>query len=447
VIVSNEIRDREGIACQTRTIDCPTCSSSLSFDIIYYVRADSWPELVDSLMWGEIDDNTCARCRKTVPILSPLIYEIPQRNLLVFVTHGSDDGGAIAAFHQWMEVSSMLLPENCIEQAKRRPFTIVYGWQGLLALLYAFEDYEIPGASPPFPHETDEAVYFGSLDGFKYGKLFFYYPSQLAIKDLARALLRFSEINAEGDKAQWMLSIFTRVVEIIGAHHPWLVHELGRLALVCGSVKEAQTSLKRAVDLQHCWLAVTASFADATPIRREDGPTQSETLPHTTPASVLGDVLTHRHTVSAVKPSTVDYGLWHFPQTSRVNVPETYTPQSILSAHGFVLGELEHAIPNAVCNCGDSSLLSYYSLVKYVVMLIEHFDSEAGSFWEEYLKARWTRHGIALNQIASNVNNEILELETLEAANPKKGLVGLLKGPQTVIEFWQRELDYLAEKT
>ena len=67
-----------------------------------------------------------------------------------------------------------------------------------------------------------------------------------------------------------LLAIIEEIAKLVGPHHPWLMQEAARLALALKKRERAEYFLGLALKARHRWLAVTASFLDATPRRRDE---------------------------------------------------------------------------------------------------------------------------------------------------------------------------------
>jgi hypothetical protein len=327
-----------------KDLDCPHCRRKVLFSLVHYINETAWPDFADTLFAQEFGEVTCNGCGNTYELSPPLVLDLPSRDLVVFATPVGDDEGVDKGFHDYLKLILPHLPPALAESAAGRPYTFVEGLPGLRALLSVFAGR--PYSQPPVQRPADPEPFRSSgLDGFQYGKVFFYYPDQVPARDLVRLA---DEVAAELDEAgqtRQALDLVLGVVERIGGSHPWLTLQAGRLALNVGLADQAQDFLARAERQRHRWLAVTASYFDATPTRRE-GEDHGPPVRRAEPASVLprGPVLgLMKHTVTFKQPALEDHGLWHFPRMASVSCPAEYTPLRIASAFALTFGAVARA--------------------------------------------------------------------------------------------------------
>jgi hypothetical protein len=301
-------------------VSCPTCKTPNELDLYYYIDASAWRDFEDRLRSHDGQTFECHTCGNEIKIRGPLILDIPQRDLIVFATYGGDDGGVECGFRHFFDKMAPSLPANVITAARNRPFTFVHGRRGLLALLDYFHDK--PVAIPPDDRsQRGEDAGISFLQGYIYGKLFFYFAGQLPVQELVGFVIGAALDLETGGHASAALLLLQGVVARIGDSHPWLSHELGRLLLICGRTSEAKAWLLKAAERRHSWHTVTASFLDATPTRREDEDPQAAELPHAMPAERLGAISVSRHTVLGTHPPAQDLGLWDFPSNCLAPCP------------------------------------------------------------------------------------------------------------------------------
>lgn len=453
MIVPKNFKEKSGVAAQARSMECRECGQQVQFDIIYYVVDEDWPELRLAVRNGSIAEIECHSCGSKMEVRFPIILELLRRNLLIFVTHTGDDEGVEAGFKKWFSFAAMLIDQSVIGRAKQRPYTFVHGWNGLVSLLKAFEGETYFKPDPPFPHGIDQAVSADVLDGYIYGDLLFFYPDQLGIKSIVHALLRSAECANDQHRAMRLRGLMLECVTILNDSHPWLSQEIGRLSLELGDIEQADTWLSRAQSLKHKWVGVTASFMDATPRRRVDGETQDESLPHTLPASILGDVLSNRHTVTRVWPSENDYGLWYFPAMEQAAVPEEYTLGNILKVTGIVLGELERDFGDNQSGIGMFDFNFFVFFLKHACDLIHQLeydgesDEELEGFWGEYVTRRWPSYEKhepeKLVGAKELISNHLLQFKAEAALYPPSGIIALMKIHEAQQDMWRGALAYL----
>ena len=412
MIIPDAVRNRDGIGCQTRQIKCPRCKGPLDFDIIYFVREDDWPEFRNLLNSGAIEDARCDHCGEVIKTRSPLIYEIPHRNLIAFATHGEDDGGALPGFEKWKENCRIVLDQSVFATLEKRPYTFVQGWNGLAALLDCFDGNEAP-ISDGGDGEALDSIMAGY--GYIYGNLFFYHAGYGLVERLSSLMLAIASVAEESGKQAWALEVLHRTFGIMGAYHPWCVHEAGRLALAAGELEVAEEHLRKAVELRHSFLAVTASYLDATPTAREDGPTQSSSLPHAQRGDALGDVTANRHVVTLTFPRTRDLGKWCFEETEKFATPESHTLDRALMCYAIAIAEFERNITRDRLPVSPLHVLKFSATIQHALELLEYSDEDGRmAFFEVYVQTAWSidsaspmQHLRAAVQQVSNTNDNL----------------------------------------
>ena len=233
-----------------------------------------------------------------------------------------------------------------------------------------------------------------SLIGYSYGDLFFYDPKHLAVQSTVRAMVEFSASTLEPEHAQRLAAIFEEFTDFMGAIHPWLVQEIGHLYLKCSVYEKAEKWLELAVRLEHRWLAVTRTFIDRTPSRREDAAPQDRSLPHARPASALGDVTSNRHTVTGLLPPVNDLDLWDFPQMAEAAIPQVYSFKHALAGQSLVEGRLHRATLDErwldLPGSGDLFILGAHTLLLHDGLNNRpELTANVGFYWEGYVLGRW----------------------------------------------------------
>jgi hypothetical protein len=224
------------------------------------------------------------------------------------------------------------------------------------------------------------------INGYSYGRLFFFYPEFYNIQSIAHVCLK---LTTHAEDVQSKDAIYNALAStcIIQHDHPWILAELGRLAIEIAP-RVAESLLDRAGVAEHTWLAVTKSFLDATPRRREE---DEEIAPDMTAQELReqrSPVTLRRHTVTRVSPGTKDYGLWSFPYSERVAASNKYTVQTLGQIYGEVLGIIERLIFVQSVECAVNAQFWWAEAVETAVALLkeEEFPSV---FWPCYFSKAW----------------------------------------------------------
>jgi len=110
-----------GVGFQERPIQCPSCGKDAAIRIFYFVDVARCPTFMDAVQDGWVERNECPHCHKCIRSRSPLIAFFPIQKLLVFATHGRDDGGVEAGFRQWLAFVKMVLPSEIFGHCSRNP--------------------------------------------------------------------------------------------------------------------------------------------------------------------------------------------------------------------------------------------------------------------------------------------------------------------------------------
>jgi hypothetical protein len=364
----------------------------------------------------------CSACGEELRVRAPLIVDIPKRNLLVFVTHHGDDGGVEGGFRRFLDKLSGVLPRYVADRARSTPYTFVHGYRGLFALLDAFQGKDPqPNVSVGDGTMSDVRV----LNGYQYGKLFFYFPCHIGMRAvISTSVSAAIDLEHVGNRSE-AISLLQALVLRIGVSHPWLPMELGRLLLAHGDKERALLVLGQANESSHSWHAVTASFMDFTPRRREDGDTQREGLPSASVFSGLGDITAQRHTVLGFFPAQKDVGLWDFPKKAEAGIPEQYTLENFVSTYAYSLGRIDHYMTEEFRDHAplEPTRVGWYHLLEDARSLVQQHPQHEAFFWTEFTRSRWpdawSLKGDAAGVEASKLR--ILELLALLPRDEKQG--------------------------
>ncbi len=383
--------DWMGCLAEAKPINCPKCKKASHIDLYYYIDASAWLEWEDRLRAHDGETFACNHCGDTIKIRSPLIVDFPKRDLLVFATNGGDDGGVEVGFREFFEKMASCLPTNVAKAARRRPFTFVHGRRGLIALLGYFHDRPVDLKREQDPTQAGGFEGVFGLQGYIYGKLFFYFPAQLAVQELVGLTVGAAIDLDRVNHADAAVRLLTGALDLLGDSHPWLSHELGRIFINSGRATEARPWLVKAAERRHCWHAVTASFLDATPTRRAGEEPQAKDLPHALPAERLGPITTAKHTVTGVSPAAKDRDLWDFPHMAEAAIPREYTIETVNKAHAFVLGtfdrhQFRELHPHQL---SEATHVGWHRVQEVSRQLMVRSESLASEYWSTYVRSRW----------------------------------------------------------
>ncbi|TDW99738.1 CpXC domain-containing protein [Dinghuibacter silviterrae] len=447
MLVPNHIKTRNGIAAKTIALNCSTCNNIIKLDAVFLVCEDDWPEFRYLLLKRDLSEVSCEHCSHVYQIKSPLLYEVPKRNLLIFATNGGDDGGVIQGFEIWKSHAKNLLTEETFRRIEQHQYTFVHGLHGLNALLEAFDDESPFSMYVPAPPKTadgsQDKIGITHLTGYIYGNLFFYYPAHKPVSDLSLMLLELASINSSHSSIRWIFDLFETVLFTLGQGHPWLMQEAGRLAMLCGNLVKATEYTSMACKLQHSWIAPTACFLHGTPRIRADGPSQKAYLPHSAKTSLLNGVNQHRHTDIKISPSIKDVGVWDFPHTEDLALFKGYTKNTLLKSHGYTLGKMEMGIRGKDVHVTEQLIALYAHLIwRSMNMLNSYNDPECHkAFWTEYLDTRWNRYSQNLALL-----RQVLEFRICEASfqiAPAEEKSSKIDANKWQIHLWKKAIDFI----
>ena len=381
----------KGCLAEAKPINCPNCKKPFHLDIYYYIDASAWPDWEDRLRSHDGETYACDHCGESIKIRSPLIVDFPKRDLVVFATSGGDDGGVEAGFRAFFEKMAAFLPSGVAEAARRRPYTFVHRHRGLLALLDYFHDRPVDLGRQGDRAQSGELEAIFTLQGYIYGKLFFYFPSQLAVQELVGLTVGAAiDLDREGH-ADAAIQLLSGTLDLLGDSHPWLSHELGRILIGAGRGRDAKVWLLIAGERRHSWHAVTASFLDATPVRRAGEEPQAQHLPHAMAADRLGSITAAKHTVMGISPATNDLDLWDFPEMAEAAIPAQYTEETVNRAHAFVLGtfdrhQFRELDPGKLT---EATHVGWHRVQEVSRQLLKRSESLSADYWNTYIRSRW----------------------------------------------------------
>ena len=156
----------------TKTVNCPICGKITEFTFLYFVVLETWrkfPELTaEEDFWA--DPLSCCGGRPAVK--APMLFELRTQKLLVFVTHGKDDGGAPDGAKEMLRFVG-LLSEQTYDRITKMPYTIVRGWEGFRHFVNAIDGMEVEEGKVDQECEQTERLGFRAGSGYSYPPLFF----------------------------------------------------------------------------------------------------------------------------------------------------------------------------------------------------------------------------------------------------------------------------------
>lgn len=407
---------------------CAHCGQVTAFEFPLYVHEDFWPNFREMVISEDLKSPACSKCKRSLDF--PLIFDSSRLGLLIFIARRGDHQNVKRDFEHHFEIVARNLPGELVEEAKKKPYSFVNGWYGFRALLECFNDIDPKPRRDPASTYEDQSFGVSTAIGYIYGKLFFYYPDQAAIEEIAYGFMQIAQNHRIHGRLDFAYNVLKKGVNATGVTHQWLVQELGTTALETGDLEGARHWLDMAVRLQHKWLAPTTSFMDATPTQREDGETQDRSIPHATPASSRGKITESRHAVIRQFPPTSDYGLWHFPiLQDHVIPPEHLQFERRLITYGVVLGEFLYSLELYEGTTLNILAAHHRVLEEYLEYMKQLRQSNVTiptklheAFWTEYALSRW-RIPRNFQEIANSPDFRVMH-ELAEKLGNVMGVIG-----------------------
>ena len=450
-------RDRKlrGAVVTRRPLACPGCGAEIGMDVIHYIDyCSEASRLLPLLFEQEYYVIECIPChRRLESDWVPVIIELGDIGLLVFATPGVDDGGVESGFtHYFISVFSYLDDERR-QRVQTSPFTIVYGAGGLASLLEAFGiptpriepscgeevancrarpfwkwkaglpkmwnvpygpvgqgcdiNVKIEGEAEESPirilHYAEKEISIETLDGYWYGELFFLYPKQLLVRSVVHVFLALAELASDPAARQELYNVFGEV-PFAELDHPWVLQELGRLAVE--SDPDASGSfLERALRARHAWLAVTANVLDATPRRRQEDEAINPTLSASELKHDQQRIDAVRHTLIRMRPAKKDFGRWHFPFSENCAQTGGRSILEIGRVFGHALRGFELFFREQDLSWGRGAAIWWHEAVESALELLSNEEFELG-FWEEYFPV-WAKNESSPAEIRQRISRSI----------------------------------------
>jgi hypothetical protein len=143
--------------------------------------------------------------------------------------------------------------------------------------------------------------------------------------------------------------------------------------------------LQRGVDAQHTWLAVTASFLDATPRRREEDEEPAPQLSAAETRRLGRHVDSQRHTLLRQFPAEEDYGRWYFPLSEQCSISSAYSLEDLGAIFGHVLRGFELLFRGQDRPWTGWAQFWWQEAVRDALAAAESYDQFRSSFWREYI--------------------------------------------------------------
>jgi hypothetical protein len=455
MLFSESDRRLDGAVITRKQMQCSRCATKIDFDIMHYVDSGSpasrlLPLIFDRKYYA-ID---CQRCGNRLDAdWFPVILDVSDIGLIIFATPWIDDGAADEGFRNYATHVADYLDDERQTRFYRSPYTVVYGAPGIAAMLEALGeiapesqsgafgkgrnwrtrhiwvnaddvpllwnvkpeflatscDIEVsaetnPGVPIRILHAADSGISVEQSDGYLYGNLFFFYPKQRFIQSLVHAFLKVSTNAPDKDSRLLVYSLFSRG-PFAEASHPWVLNELGRLSLQVDPGSSASL-LKRSVEAQHTWLAVTASFLDATPRRRQAEEVLAPELTADETRRLGRHVDTQRHTLLRQFPPAEDYGRWYFPFSEQCSISSAYSLEELGAIFGHSLCGFELLFRGQDRLWARQAQFWWSTAVKDALVATESYDQFRSAFWREYLPA-WSApaHQTAQAQLKSAITD------------------------------------------
>lgn len=404
---------------------CGSCGTVTEFEFPLYVHDESWPEFREMVINEEIQFPVCSKCNNSLD--NPFVFDSAHYGALVFIAGQGDHKDIQNNFERFFGIAVKNLSAEIADDAKKKPYCIVNGWYGFKTLLECLHNIAPKSDQVNGSISEKEGFFISKATGYIYGNLFFYYPDQVVIEEIAKGFMQIARNHRMHDRLDLAYDVLKEGVNVIGETHQWLVQELGAAALEAEDFKTARYWLNKAVSLQHKWLAPTLSFFDATPIKRADGETQDKSLPHAEPMSRRGKLIDNRHVVTRHFPPSSDYNLWYFPiLQDYVIPPEHLQINRRLVSYAIVIGEFMYSLELHEGATIDI-MGAYHSIVEEYIDYMKQIERNNISVPEELSKTFWLEYVIRRWRIPRNYI-EISKKNDIEAMCELSKLIGNLMG-------------------
>ncbi len=420
-----EQKSQSGVWITKSRAACAVCGTVTEFESPLYIHDESWSNFGEMVTEGKIQSHVCSQCNNSLEI--PIIFDSSHYGILVFITGQGDHKDIQNNFKKLLDVAVNNISVEIADNARKKPYCIVNGWHGFKTFLECLNDIAPHADKDNNVENNDEGFYVAKATGYIYGDLFFYYPDQIVIEETAKGFMQIARNHRLHGRLDLAHNVLNEGIKVIGETHQWMVQELGATAFEAGDSEAAKKWLKKAIILQHKWLAPTMSFLDATPTKRADGETQDNSLPHAEPISHKGKLTSNRHVVIRHFPPVSDYKLWYFPILQEYVIPpEHFQIERRLISYAVALGEFMYSLELHEETTIDI-MGSYHSIVEEYLEYMRQIkqpdvrvpEKLNHIFWLEYILRRW--------RIPKNYE-EISQHSNIEARNKWTKLIGNVMG-------------------
>lgn len=342
----NNMNTMEEFVAKTRVV-CPQCNNIDEFEGLVFLSETSTDNTFNSDLNGKyknIGKHFCSACQHE--------FEYP-----IFFGYYSKryDATIIPLFYDYdypdlreriktiFGLFGEFIHKDLHKLILNKPYVFVNGWNGLRNF---FEIINSSDQQPNFPEQEREDFSIWPMRGFAYGKIFFYYPSQLQTHHIIQALLDLSRCSQQASQHEYAYQILKECSSFLKNNSIEIFTELAVLAYQLDKKQEAQDFINLAHKQQHKWLSGTIDFIDPTPRKRADGITQESESPNTSIDSRkrLVDV---PHTVTMLYPAIQDINIFAFPNLE-YSCAQYYEPSPEEYAHlyAILLGEIMYFTEN-----------------------------------------------------------------------------------------------------
>lgn len=383
------IFDDRAVFDQTELSACPSCSASVPLRLFHYVNLDAWPEFRELALSEDFGRINCSTCGPLGYAKTPIIADLERRGLTVFAAINNDSTTIEDHFLRQFDEVLEVLPEDTRDRLLRTPYTFVHGVLGLETLLQVFDGRR--------QHRTPIML----ID-----------PSRLNVGDILSALESLTLGQGDRERLALIREALVGFSEILDSSDTGLSQEIGRIALECNQLEDAERWLEKAERDSFKWLALTA-------ITRED----------------------HQG--------------WHFPIQQEHKLKTTYHPARMAAARGFGEGRIDHLRYDLKMPVSGECYMQCAMLCRRTFQMLDQMDDSLSRlYWKFYIQGRWEgrlgdiREGIDQNQLAeaATLHTEILELLSSEDKPEEPSDFAILAGQDARVPRLWRYLEGAASE-
>jgi CpXC protein len=223
--------------------ECARCGARTNTTVVEIASTEDTPPIHDALLAGEFGIDVCASCSFRAPVRLPLILDVVELGLVVFVAE-VDDATLVSAFHQHLDQSAGDASAAVVERIRTMPFQIVIGLSGLYELLNGVST--APRTARYFPASC-RAVAEAEPPAFR-------------LTDLAT----LADLYMKAEKSDQAFSMFERLADFPvaddGYHKTWAA-----AAIAVGNLARAREVTVRVRELEryekHAWQVIIPQFS------------------------------------------------------------------------------------------------------------------------------------------------------------------------------------------